>query len=84
KYYTPSGRSIHREEKTGKGGIIPDITIEVTREVEAKLQGQDDELYAKDRTTTPAVTKDRVEDVVLKRGVELLKAQKVFSQLKEG
>lgn len=84
KYYTPSGRSIHRDEKGGKGGIIPDITIEVSREGEAKLQTQDDELYAKDRAPAPTVTKDRVEDVVLKRGVELLKAQKVFGQLKEG
>ncbi len=29
KYYLPSGRSIHRDEKTGKGGVDPDITVEM-------------------------------------------------------
>ncbi len=28
KYYLPSGRSIHRDETTGKGGVDPDIVVE--------------------------------------------------------
>ncbi len=28
KYYLPSGRSIHRDEKTGKGGVDPDLAVE--------------------------------------------------------
>jgi carboxyl-terminal processing protease len=28
KYYLPSGRSIHRDEKSGKGGVDPDIVVE--------------------------------------------------------
>lgn len=28
KYYLPRGRSIHRDEKTGKGGVDPDIVVE--------------------------------------------------------
>ena len=66
KYYTPSGRTFHRDEKTGKGGITPDIEIEVPRDVEVKLQSQSEEIYggkpkseAKDKETkVPKVTKD--------------------------
>jgi carboxyl-terminal processing protease len=29
KYYLPSGRCIHRDEKTGKGGVDPDIVVEM-------------------------------------------------------
>jgi carboxyl-terminal processing protease len=47
KYYTPSGRTFHRDEKTGKGGITPDILIDVPREVEAKLQQQGEEVYSR-------------------------------------
>jgi len=27
RYYTPSGKGIHRDPKTGKGGLIPDILV---------------------------------------------------------
>src|ERR1035437_4336939 len=47
KYYTPSGRTFHRDEKTGKGGITPDIVIDVPREVEIKLQSQEEEIFNK-------------------------------------
>jgi carboxyl-terminal processing protease len=52
KYYTPSGRTFHRDEKTGKGGITPDILIEVPRDVEAKLQQQGEEVYARPQGQT--------------------------------
>jgi carboxyl-terminal processing protease len=32
KYYTPAGRSIHRDEKTKAGGVTPDIVIAVSKE----------------------------------------------------
>jgi carboxyl-terminal processing protease len=83
KYYTPSGRSIHRDEKTGKGGIKPDIIIEVPREIEAKLYIQAEEIFAPGKQPESAVKKqDRVEDVALERAIELLKAQEIFATLK--
>jgi carboxyl-terminal processing protease len=82
KYYTPSGRSIHRDEKTGKGGITPDIVIDVPRETEVKLQAQAEEVVAKGKeTVSPVKPEDRVRDEVLDRAVEILKAQAVFSKL---
>ena len=86
KYYTPSGRTFHRDEKTGKGGITPDIQIDVPREVEVKLQQQGEEIFAKQ--PAPSKTeqkkegkegkdkeKERVKDEVLERAQELLKAR---------
>ncbi len=55
KYYTPSGRTFHRDDKTGKGGITPDILINVSRETEAKLQQQGEEVYSKQ----PAAKSDK-------------------------
>ena len=76
KYYTPSGRSIHRNEKTGAGGITPDIVINITKETEAKLQAQSEELYRKDKKPESVVKEgDRVLDDVLERAMEILKAQ---------
>ncbi|MFH1369130.1 MAG: S41 family peptidase [Elusimicrobiota bacterium] len=83
KYYTPSGRCIHRDEKTGAGGITPDIIIPVTPEVEVKLYTQGEEVYAQGKEPESAVKKqDRVEDVALLRSIELLKAREVFSGIK--
>ena len=59
KYYTPSGRTFHRDEKTGKGGITPDIVIEIPRDVEIKLQSQDEEIFNKPKADT---TKDALKD----------------------
>lgn len=74
KYYTPSGRSIHRDPKTGKGGIQPDVDIPVTREMEMKLQAQSERIYAKGESPKSLVDKkDQVDDVVLKRAIEILK-----------
>jgi carboxyl-terminal processing protease len=79
KYYTPSGRSIHRNPKTGKGGITPDIVVNVDRETEAKLQAQSEEIYAKGAESHSAVSaKDTVPDVVLDRAVEILKIRPII------
>ena len=84
KYYTPAGRMIHRDEKTGKGGISPDIIIDVPRETEAKLYMQSEEIFPPGKTPESTVKKqDRVEDVVLQRAIELLNARDVLSNLKD-
>jgi carboxyl-terminal processing protease len=81
KYYTPSGRSIHRNPKTGKGGITPDIVIDVPRETEVKLQAQSEEIYAKNKKPVSTVKKeDTVKDEVLDRAVEILKAREIILQ----
>ncbi len=85
KYYTPSGRSIHRDTKTGKGGIQPDIEVVVDRDTEAKLQAQSEEIYAKGQESHSAVTeKDRVKDLALERAIEVLKIRPILLGQKEG
>ena len=37
RYFTPSGRGIHRDPKTKKGGITPDISVPFTREEKVLL-----------------------------------------------
>jgi carboxyl-terminal processing protease len=79
KYYTPSGRSIHRNLKTGKGGITPDIVVDVSRENEIKLQAQEIELFAKNQKPKPSVKNaDIVKDEVLDRAIEILKAREII------
>ncbi|HUU42285.1 MAG TPA: S41 family peptidase [Planctomycetota bacterium] len=38
RYYTPSGRSIHREEGSKNGGLVPDIVVETTPDDKVKIQ----------------------------------------------
>jgi carboxyl-terminal processing protease len=84
KYYTPNGRSIHRDEKTKKGGITPDIVIPVTKETESKLYIQGDEIYSKDKAPQSVVNEaDRVKDEVLERALQILKAEAVFHGMKK-
>lgn len=83
RYYTPAGRSIHRDEKSKTGGITPDIVVPVTPETEAKLYAQWDLVYAKDKKPRSAVKpEDMVKDEVLERAAELLKARDVLGALK--
>lgn len=83
RYYTPSGRAIHRDEKNKTGGIVPDIVVPVTPEAEAKLYAQWEMIYAKDKKPRSAVkTEDLVRDEALDRAVELLKARDVLGALK--
>jgi len=83
RYYTPSGRSIHRDEKNKTGGIVPDIVVPVTPEAEAKLYAQWEMIYAKDKKPRSAVkAEDLVRDEALDRAVELLKARDVLGALK--
>jgi carboxyl-terminal processing protease len=82
KYYTPSGRSIHRDEKTKKGGIDPDSKIDVAPEVEAKLQQQEDTVYPQGKEIPEEVKAKLVKDVVLERAIELIKAREILLQNK--
>lgn len=85
KYYTPSGRSIHRNAKTGKGGIQPDIEVTVDRDTEVKLQAQSEEIYAKGQEGHSAVPeKERVKDLALERAMEILKIRPILLGQKEG
>ncbi len=89
KYYTPSGRCIQREEKEKtvktstepySGGIIPDIIINVPKEIEAKLYQQREEIYIPGQEPISAVKKEeQVEDIVLTRAVEILKAIRMYT-----
>jgi len=82
RYYTPLGRSIHRDEKAKTGGITPDIVVPVTRETEAKLYSQWDMVYAQGKKPKSASKKEElVKDDTLDRAVELLKAKDVLSSL---
>lgn len=87
KYYTPSGRCIERNTKTKKGGIEPDVKIEVSMETMQKLhmQEQEDEVESmRAKKTEEKDKKERVQDEVLNRAIELLKAREVLIQLQEG
>ena len=82
RYYTPSGKSIHRDEKNKTGGITPDIVVPVSREAEAKLYNQWEMVYARDKRPKSVVKKEElVPDEILNRAVELLKARDVLSTL---
>jgi len=93
KYYTPSGRTFHRDEKTGKGGITPDILIDVPRDVEVKLQSQEEEIYggktkseAKDKEVKDKEGKEKeppVKDEALDRAQQILKSREIFNKMKE-
>ncbi len=83
KYYTPSGRTFHRDEKTGKGGILPDIEIEVPREVEIKLQQQEEQIFSKPTPAKPDAKSDRVRDEALERAQEILKAREILTKMKD-
>ncbi|MBN1622549.1 MAG: S41 family peptidase [Endomicrobiales bacterium] len=79
KYYTPNGRSIHRNEETGEGGIIPDIIIDVPRDIEAKLYAQSEEIFTPGKGAKPAVKEEEiVKDEVLERALDMLKVREIF------
>lgn len=39
-YYTPSGRSVNKDPKTGKGGVTPDTAVALSEEEEAKVMAK--------------------------------------------
>jgi len=84
KYYTPSGKLIQRDEKTGKGGIIPNIQILVPREIAIKIRRQQEEIYAKNKAPRSVISKEnQAEDISLKRAMEYLKAGSILNRAKK-
>lgn len=82
KYYTPSGRSIQKDEKGDSGGIIPDIEIKVPREVEIKLIQQADEIHFPGKEKQEKKKEELVKDEMFDRAVEILKAREVLINLR--
>src|SRR5439155_21199988 len=91
KYYTPSGRTFHRDEKTAKGGITPDIVIDVPRDVEVKLQTQEEEIFGRTiKPETKVDAKDKgkdkeapLRDEALDRAQQILQSREIFIKMKE-
>jgi len=52
---TPQQDEQFRDEKTGTGGIAPDILITTPREMEIKLRRQQEEIYSKNAPARSAV-----------------------------
>lgn len=79
KYYLPSGRPIiHSAEKNAKNGITPDIEITVKPEDEVKLYSQSEMIFSKDKDPKSKIEeKDKIEDVVLNKALEIIKQNKV-------
>ncbi|HAM37917.1 MAG TPA: peptidase S41 [Elusimicrobia bacterium] len=92
KYYTPSGKSIHKDEEKKIGGITPDIVIEVPKETEIALQKQEldiDIATAKDRskkfdvktsTDIADATKQKVKDEILERAIQILQVRDLLTK----
>ncbi|HPO96055.1 MAG TPA: S41 family peptidase, partial [Elusimicrobiales bacterium] len=70
KYYTPSGLMIQRDPKTGKGGIVPDYEVKLTKDEEKKLYEDMQEIYYPDKNKTE---KKEIKDKVLDKAIEILK-----------
>ncbi|MBI4801209.1 MAG: S41 family peptidase [Elusimicrobia bacterium] len=82
RYYTPGGRSIHRDEKKDTGGITPDIEVKIPAETEKKLIQQAEELFYPGKEKDAKKKENPVKDEVLGRAVELLKAREVLGNLR--
>lgn len=85
KYYTPSGRSIHRDPKTGLGGILPDILVPLSPQEEQELmrkvfEKELSEMKAKVPGVPPQMQQmpERLEDPQLNRAVEHLKTRSLW------
>ncbi|MBI5239672.1 MAG: S41 family peptidase [Elusimicrobia bacterium] len=84
RYYTPKGRSIHRDEKKKTGGIAPDIAAPVPHDVQEKIFAQWETIYEPGQKPRSAVGKDEtVRDELLERAAVLLKSGEAVSRLKD-
>ncbi len=85
KYYTPSGRMIHRDfKKKGPnttGGILPDIVIDADLPTaKSAIMQKTTMIYSPSKKTAKTEGKE-IKDEQLNRAVELLKARKVLGAL---
>jgi carboxyl-terminal processing protease len=82
RYYTPKGRSIHRDEKKKTGGIAPDIAVAVPRGVQEDIFAQWETIYEPGQKPRSAVDKDKVvRDELLERAAALLKSGEAVRRL---
>lgn len=74
KYYTPSGRSFHRDPRTKKGGLVPDITVAFTTEQLVQLHRRWQMLVveAEDPESTDEEEVKPFVDTQLQRATDLL------------
>ena len=73
RYYTPSGRSVHREEGKTEWGVAPDVVIEMSQDEYAKLMKTwSDERVSKGEKPAPP---EGFRDYQLDAGIEVLKAK---------
>jgi len=74
KYYTPSGRTFHRDPRTKKGGLVPDIKVPFTIEQLRLLHQQWRMLSVKPEDAKPVLDKEGKPfvDTQLQRAVDLL------------
>ncbi|MCX7920048.1 MAG: S41 family peptidase [bacterium] len=90
KYYTPSGKSIHRTtSEPTTGGIVPNIEVEVPPEVEMALMAQGtlgDLKVPKVKIENEKIIteKEMVEDVELVQAINILKASDYFRNINSG
>jgi carboxyl-terminal processing protease len=92
KYYTPSGKSIHRTTSDPTtGGILPDIGVDVSPEVELALRARDTlgdlkipkvKLNKEKEKLEPE--KEMIEDAELAQAINILKASDYFRHLNSG
>jgi len=86
KYYTPSGKLIHRnyrdKSKEDEGGIWPDIEVDVTADEDAKVLMQyNDIVYTPGKKETKVEFKEK--DKVLEKALEVLSGKISLEEAKE-
>jgi carboxyl-terminal processing protease len=86
KYYTPLGRMIHKDFKSrdpnAPGGIQPDMDIRFDLNSERKATYYSTNLiYSPSKKTAEPDQKEKTEDIVLNRAVELINARGVLGLL---
>jgi carboxyl-terminal processing protease len=86
KYYTPLGRMIHRNFKSKdpaeRGGIQPDIDVSFDINDERKATYYSTNLiYSPSKKTAEPDQKEKIEDAVLSRAVEIINARDVLGAL---
>ncbi len=79
KYYTPSGTKIQKDLKTGKGGIIPDIEVKITKDEEVKIYDQMQEIYYPDEKKKKEEKK--VDDKVINKAIEVFKTIDIVKEI---
>ena len=92
KYYTPSGKSIHRTTSDPTtGGILPDIGVDVPPEVELALMAKGTlgdlkvpKVKPDKEKEKPEIEKEMVEDAELVQAINILKASDYFRHLNSG